>query len=38
MFVLPWILSATSITVTWLAGNKNPWAWRLSMVNQVLWV
>ena len=35
--VLPWVLSALTITVMWLAGNKNSWAWRLSLFNQLLW-
>ena len=38
LFVLPWVLSAMTITVMWLAGNKNPLAWRLSLVNQCLWL
>lgn len=37
MTILPWIMSAATIAVMWLAGNKSPWAWRLSLANQVLW-
>lgn len=35
--LLPWALSAMTIAVMWLAGSKNPFAWRLSIVNQALW-
>lgn len=35
--VLPWVLSANTITATLLAGNKNRHAWSLSLFNQALW-
>src|SRR5580765_7166044 len=31
------LLSATTLTVMWLAGNKNPWAWRIGLFSQALW-
>jgi hypothetical protein len=34
---LPWIMSSMTIAVMWLAGSKNIWAWRLSLLNQALW-
>ena len=37
MTLLPWLMSAMTIAVMWLAGNKSPWAWRLSLLNQVAW-
>lgn len=37
MSQLAWVLSATTIVVMWLAGNKNVAAWHLSLVNQMLW-
>lgn len=36
--ILPWFISATTATSMWLAGNKSPHAWTLSLCNQVLWV
>lgn len=38
MIALSWVLSAITITVMWLAGNKSVWAWRLSLLNQGLWL
>lgn len=35
---LPWILSAITIYMTILAGNKTRWAWALGIVNQALWL
>lgn len=35
---LPWLMSALTICVMWLAGNKSLWAWRISLVNQVVWL
>lgn len=35
---LPWLLSAITIWMTVLAGNKNRWAWLVGIVNQVLWL
>ena len=37
MTALPWLMSAMTIATMWLAGNRSPWAWRLSLVNQVAW-
>lgn len=35
---LPWLLSAITIYMTVLAGNKTPWAWALGLANQALWL
>ena len=35
---LPWLLSALSIWMTLLAGNKHPRTWLVGLVNQVLWL
>lgn len=35
---LPWLLSAITIWMTLLAGNKRPSAWLVGLVNQVLWL
>lgn len=35
--LLDWVLSAGTLTMMWLAGNRNPWAWRIGLANQVLW-
>lgn len=34
---LPWLLSAITIWMTVLAGNKHPLAWFIGLVNQALW-
>jgi hypothetical protein len=34
---LPWLLSAITIWMTLLAGNKTRWAWLIGLCNQVLW-
>jgi hypothetical protein len=34
---LPWVLSCTTLTTMWLAGNKSAWAWRLGLASQALW-
>lgn len=34
---LPWLLSAITIYMTVLAGNKNRNAWLFGLVNQALW-
>ena len=34
---LPYILSAVTIWMTLMAGNKNPKAWAVGLVNQALW-
>lgn len=35
---LPWLLSAITIRMTVLAGNKHHSAWLLGLVNQGLWL
>lgn len=35
---MTWVLSAITITIIWLAGNNSVWAWRISLVNQCLWL
>lgn len=35
---LPWLLSAITIWMTVLAGNKNRFAWAVGLLNQVLWL
>lgn len=35
---LPWLLSAVTIWMTLLAGNKTRWAWAVGLVNQALWL
>ena len=35
---LPWLLSAITIWMTILAGNKHPFAWAIGLVNQALWL
>lgn len=35
---LPWLLSALTIWMTMLAGNKNRHAWAIGIVNQGLWL
>ena len=37
MSALPWLLLATTLCVRWLAGNKNPWAWRLDLLTVLPW-
>jgi len=34
---LPWLLSAITIWMTVLTGNKHPSAWLVGLVNQALW-
>jgi hypothetical protein len=34
---LPWILSAVTIWMTLLAGNKHKSAWLVGLANQALW-
>jgi hypothetical protein len=33
-----WVLSALTITAMWLAGSKRRLAWKVSLVNQCLWL
>ena len=35
---LPWLLSAITIYMTILAGNKARWAWAIGLGNQALWL
>jgi hypothetical protein len=35
---LPWLLSAITIWMTVLAGNKHPSAWLIGLINQALWL
>lgn len=37
-FYLPWLLSAITIYMTVLAGNKSRNAWLFGLVNQALWL
>lgn len=36
--LLPWLLSAITIYMTVLAGNRHPHAWAVGLVNQALWL
>lgn len=35
---LPWLLSAITIWMTVLAGNKHRLAWAVGLANQALWL
>jgi hypothetical protein len=35
---LPWLLSAVTIWMTLLAGNKHPRVWLVGLCNQFLWL
>lgn len=35
---LPWVLSANTLYVMFLAGNKRKGAWLLALVGQVFWL
>lgn len=35
---LPWLLSAITIYMTVLAGNKHRMAWAVGLANQALWL
>jgi hypothetical protein len=35
---LPWLLSANTLYVMFLAGNKNKYTWILGLIGQVLWL
>ena len=35
---LPWFLSAITIWMSLLAGNKNRHAWLIGLANQALWL
>lgn len=36
--LLPWLMSALTIWMTLLAGNKHRSAWVVGLVNQALWL
>jgi hypothetical protein len=36
--LLPWLMSAITLWMTFLAGNKHPNAWAIGLVNQLLWL
>lgn len=38
IFWLPWLLSAVTIWMTLLAGNKHRLAWAVGLGNQALWL
>ena len=38
VFWMPWLLSAITIYMTVLAGNKNRYAWVIGLANQALWL
>lgn len=38
IFYMPWLLSAITIYMTVLAGNKTRWAWLIGIADQVLWL
>lgn len=35
---LPYLMSAVTIYMTLMAGNKAPWAWAVGLANQVFWL
>lgn len=35
---LPWVLSANTLYVMFLAGNKRKYAWALGLAGQLLWL
>lgn len=37
-FYLPWLMSAITIYMTVLAGNKSKNAWLIGLANQLLWL
>lgn len=38
MNYLPWLMSAITIYMTVLAGNKSKYAWAVGLFNQALWL
>jgi len=38
MTYLPWLMSAITIYMTVLAGNKSKFAWAVGLFNQALWL
>ena len=35
---LPWLMSAATIYMNLLAGNKHPKAWAIGLANQAVWL
>jgi hypothetical protein len=35
---MPWLMSAITIYMTVLAGNKSRYAWAVGLFNQILWL
>jgi hypothetical protein len=35
--LLPYVMSAVTLTAIYFAGDKRPWAWLLSLGNQAIW-
>lgn len=35
---MPWLMSAITIYMTVLAGNKSRYAWLVGLLNQALWL
>ena len=35
---LPWLLSAITLYMMFLAGNKSKYAWLIGLINQALWL
>jgi len=38
IWFLPWVLSANTLYVMFLAGNKRKGAWALGLAGQLLWL
>ena len=36
--LLPWLLSANTLYVMFLAGSKNKYAWLLALIGQIIWM
>lgn len=37
-YLLPWLMSALTLYMTFLQGNKNPVGWLVGLFNQILWL
>lgn len=35
---IPYMLSVLTLTMMWMIGNKNKYAWYLGLANQSLWL
>jgi hypothetical protein len=35
--VIPWLLSANTLTLTYLVGNKSNTGWLLGVIGQAMW-